>query len=265
MRTLLALVLICLAAGACSGARATTTVQVLETDPPGDSATLARNQNFYLHLRYTSDKPVHIWATPYFHGKSVAAGSNPSQEYPAGTGEAMGWFFLMRPDVQVDEVHISAGDGSFNDTPEVVAYPVHVSGSAETATSTARPEWVTRLNAQAEAAQRAAYEKRMNTPASAGDVALFSGFMLAMLAIGMLGFAGPLWGLVRWRGGWRLAAAVPAAIMLFVTARIFLGTTIDPTSHNLWPFEILMWGTLSTALIAALMIARKLSGATRRS
>lgn len=85
----------------------------------------------------------------------------------------------------------------------------------------------------------------MNTPTSAGNVALFSGFMLAMIVIGLAGMAWPAWGLWRWSGGWRIAAAVPAVVMAFVVLRILLGTFIDPTSHNLWPFEVVMWGALS--------------------
>jgi hypothetical protein len=40
-------------------------------------------------------------------------------------------------------------------------------------------------------------------------------------------------------------------------------TARDPTSHNLWPFEILMYGTLSLALMAALKIARLFARAKR--
>ncbi|MDE2466474.1 MAG: hypothetical protein KGO02_22595 [Alphaproteobacteria bacterium] len=43
-----------------------------------------------------SDQPVHIWARPYFQGKPTKAGSNPSRVYPAGNGEALGWFFPVR-------------------------------------------------------------------------------------------------------------------------------------------------------------------------
>ena len=261
MRRILAFALIAVGIACVGDARATTTVQVVETDPPGDAITLARNQDFYVHLRYTSDRPVRIWARPYFHGAPADAGSNPSREYPAGNGEALGWFFLMNSSAQVDELRISAGDGSREGTPVVATYPVHISGSGLPAASGAQPEWVTRLGAQAQAAQREDYEKRMNTPTTTGDVALFSGFMLAMLAIGVLGIAGPAWGLWRWRGIWRWLAAVPAAVMAFVVLRIVIGTSIDPTSHNLWPFEILMWGSASAASIAGMMLVRKVGGA----
>lgn len=237
-------------------------VKVLATDPPGDDVTLARNQDFYLHLGYSTDHPIQIWARPYFQGNPAHAGSNPSRQYE-GDGEALGWFFLSNADVQVDEVRISAGDGSFGGTHEVLRYPVHVRGSETVAPGADKPEWVTRLSALDAAAQRANYEKRMNAPIGAGDLALFNGFMLAMLALGVGGFAAPAWGLWRWRGGWRLAAAVPAALMGFVVLRILAGTARDPTSHNLWPFEILYAGALSAGAMLVLALVRFAHNGTR--
>src|SRR3546814_2356088 len=59
--------------------------------------------------------------------------------------------------------------------------------------------------------------------------------MLALPLVGLLALALPAWALWRWRGGWRIAAMVPAALMAFVVLRIVVGVAIDPTSHNLWP------------------------------
>jgi hypothetical protein len=246
-------------------ARAQTQVQVLETWPAGDGdvITLGRDQNFYLHLRYTSDQPVRIWVQPSFDGKPVKAGTNTSRIYPAGSGEALGWFFLFDPGTQVDEVTITAGDGSTNGTPVAATYPVSVAGSAEPAQDTAQPAWLVTLRAADKAAQDADYQKAVNTPMTAGDVALFSGFMLAMIAIGILALAWPAWGLWRWRGGWRLAAAAPAVIMAFVVLRIVIDTTRDPTSHNLWPFEIVIWGGWICVGMLVLGLAHKLFAAKR--
>lgn len=243
--------------------RAATQVQVIETWPAGDHVTLGKNQNFYLHLHYSSDQPVHIWARPYFHGEPAKAGSNPSRAYPAGSGDALGWFFLFDPGTQVDEVRISAGDGSYNRTPVVATYSVSITGGDQTTQDTSQPAWVASLNAADKAASDAAYRKAMNTPMTAADVTLFGGFMLAMVVLGLIGIAWPLWGLWRWRGGWRMGAAIPAAVMAFVVLRILLGTAIDPTSHNLWPFEIVMWGALSCGCMLVLGIAHKLSAAKR--
>lgn len=242
-------------------AGATTAVRVMDTWPSGDSITLHRNQNFYLHLAYTSDWPVHIWARPYFEGKPVNAGSNPSPVYPAGSGEALGWFFPMEPGAQVDEVRITAGDGTLKGTTVVATYPVSISSDDEVAAEPAQPAWLTRLRQQDKAAQDAAYKKAMDQPFSAGDMLLFYGFMLVAVALGIFGIAGPAWGLWRWRGGWRIAAALPAAIMAFVILRLVVDTARDPTSHNLWPFEIVMAGGACSVAMVVLIVARKLSGA----
>ena len=62
----------------------------------------------------------------------------------------------------------------------------------------------------------------------------------------------------RWRGGWRLAAALPGAWVGLVVLRIVVGTTVDPTSHNLWPFEILYASVVSLVLLGALAAGRRL-------
>jgi len=80
--------------------------------------------------------------------------------------------------------------------------------------------------------------------------------MLGVLALLIAGITVPLCSAWRWRGRWRIAAAVPACAMLFVVLRIVVDTTRDPTSHNLWPFEILQIGVVSLAIVGALKLAR---------
>ncbi len=238
-------------------ALANTQVTVMETAPTGSNITLSTNQNFYLRLRYTSDTPTHIWVRPFFQGKPVNAGSNTSREHPAGSGEAVGWFFLFKPDIHVDEIRISAGDGSTNGTPVVASYPITLVSSDAVAPAP-DPDWVATFLAAEKAAQKADYQQRMNTPVSTGDLVLFNGFMLTMYALGLLGLAWPLWGVWRWQGYWRLASALPGAVGAFVVLRILIDTARDPTSHNLWPFEIVMWCGLSVLWMFALSLVRRL-------
>ena len=70
----------------------------------------------------------------------------------------------------------------------------------------------------------------------------------------------PLWSVWKWRGGWRIAAALPAAAMGFVVLRILIGTAVDPTSHNLWPFEILQVGVVGLVVIGVLAVVRRVRG-----
>lgn len=245
-------------------AHADTTARVVGTWPSGDSVTLGRHQTFYVHIRYHSDVPTRIWARPWANGQEVDAGSNPSRVYPAGNGDALGWFFLSQPDAYVTDIQITAGNGSPQGTRVVADYPVEVYGSDAPASSGTPPEWVSRLRAEDKAAQDAADRKAMSEPTTAGDAVLFAGFMLLVAGVGIFGLFAPVWGLWRWRGGWRIAAAIPAAVMAFVVLRLIVGVSLDPTSHNLWPFEIFMAGVLSTVVMIVLLIAHRLV-ATQRS
>jgi hypothetical protein len=138
---------------------------------------------------------------------------------------------------------------------------VNVVGTGAPAGARAQAPWVDPMLAQERALQTEAYQNRMSEPLTAGDRVFMSGFMAAVLGVLLGGVAAPLWAMWKWRGGWRMAAALPAALLAFVIARILIGTTIDPKSHNLWPFEILLFGAASLAIMAALAIARRLTRA----
>jgi hypothetical protein len=237
-------------------AHAASTIEVLDTYPSGERVALDRNQNFFLYLHYATDRPIVIWARPYFHGEPVHAGSNGSFKY-TDTGEALGWFFFLSENTEVDEIRISAGDGSQNGTPVVVTYPVHIVGNGNESTAASEPEWLPRLKARDAARQRQAYEAQTNRPVSAVESLGVSAVVCGMLALGVCGFILPLRALWLWRGGWRGAAMLPASLMVLVVLRLIIGTTIEPTSHNLWPFEIMMVGGISVLIMVPLTLLRK--------
>lgn len=243
-------------------ASAATTIEVLDTYPSGSSVTLGRNQNFYLRIAYQTDEPVRIWARPNYRGQDVKAGSNTSATY-TGRGEVLGWFFLMQPGDEVDEIRIRAGDGSVDGTQVVITYPVRIVAGSQPAVSAREPAWVAALTQRAAEAQKAEYEKRMNEPVKAGDRVSYAGFMLLVLSVGIIGIGAPVRAMRRWGGGWRIAAAVPIAMLSFVLLRIVFGVARDPTSHNLWPFEILQVAALSIVIMLVLLGARKFIGVER--
>ena len=70
--------------------------------------------------------------------------------------------------------------------------------------------------------------------------------LVAVLALAFIIASG--WALVRWQGIWRWLAALPLLLVGIVVLRIIVDTSADPTSHNLWPFELL--GTMVLAFIA---------------
>jgi len=242
-----------------SPARAASEARVIDTDP-SRSATLGRQQAFHVRMEYRTDEPITLWARPYLDGHAVeTAMSNASEKY-SGSGEALGWFALTEPGA-VDEVRIIAGGSQPYREWEIAREPVQLHWSAGEAPSGSAQPWVGELSAAAEARQREEAQRRASEPVSGGDIAFFSGFMLLVLGSGIAGIAVPVRSMWKWRGGWRIAAAVPVAILAFVVLRIVIDTARDPTSHNLWPFEIVMFGLLALGIIAALKIARRLTGA----
>lgn len=89
-------------------------------------------------------------------------------------------------------------------------------------------------------------------------------FMLLMCAL-VVGFlAMEVFALVRWKGIWRLVALLPLFIVSFIVARIAVDTQADPTSHNLWPFEIVVWSCLALAYLGVLVGIRSMIEFRRR-
>lgn len=103
------------------------------------------------------------------------------------------------------------------------------------------------------------FEAAASTSQASGGAApvLLGGFMVAVAALGIAGLAAPVWAMLRWEGGWRLAAGAPLGLLGFVILRIALETSVDPTSHNLWPFEILMASFASLGIIVLFAVIRR--------
>jgi len=258
MRFLLVL-LLALAAGA---ARAELRARVAATDPAAE-ATLGRDQQFFVRIQFDADEPVSLWTRAYAGGKRIEKGykSNASAKW-SGSGHALGWISFDKP-LEVDEIRIVAGGGNPYREREVATLPVKLrwgDGPAAAATATWVPELQRTTAAAWEAERRAAEANR-----GIGDTALGLVLMPLFLALVLACVGAPIWALWKWRGWWRLAAVVPFAIMAFVVGRIVVDTARDPTSHNLWPFEILYSGAAGLALIVVLALARRFTGAGARA
>jgi len=237
-------------------AEADVRVRIVATDPPAE-ATLGRDDTFYVRIEYASDEPVSIWARPYFKGKPLEHGKSNASFPHSGSGYALGWFSFDGP-AAVDEVRILIGSASRREW-VAESYPVNLIGTGAAPPARTRSPWVEEMRREEAVAQRQAYEKYMSEPVSVGGAALVSGFMLLMLGVLISGFVLPAWALWKWQGGWRVAAAVPASLMAFVVLRIVWDTSLDPTAHNLWPFEILIFGAVALAIMGALLLARRVS------
>jgi len=237
---------------------AATSARIVETQPSA-SATLGHQQSFNVRIAFSSDEAVSLWARPYRNGQQVKqAISNASLTY-VGSGEALGWFALTEPG-DVDEIRIKAGGGKPYREWEVVRQAVQLRWTAARSAEVPRAEWAEDLLATEKARYAEDARQRAAEPVSDGTTVLFSGFMFFVLALLIGGIGAPLWSVWKWRGGWRIAAAVPAAVMLFVVLRLIVDTARDPTSHNLWPFEILQFGVVALVLIGVLKLVRRIMG-----
>jgi len=237
-------------------AHASSTARIVETHP-GVEATLGRNESFHVRIEYTSDEPINLWARPYRNGEQVEqAMSNASSKY-SGSGETLGWFALIEPGV-VDEVRVFAGGGQPYREWELARQSVDLRWTSAISSTRSSPAWVDELQTAEMARQREEAKQRASEPVSAGDTALFFGFMLAVLALGLGGLIVPMYCVWKWRGRWKIAAAVPLAVVAFVVGRILIDTARDPTSHNLWPFEILIWCAVALVAIGVLWAVRRM-------
>jgi hypothetical protein len=251
--------LLALAAGA---AHADVRARVVATDPPGE-ATLGRDQQFFVRIQFDADEPVSLWTRAYAGGKRIDKGykSNASAKW-SGSGYALGWISFDKP-LEVDEIRIVAGGGKPYREWEVATLPVKLGWGDGPAAAATEP-WVPELQRATAAAWEA---ERWTAEANrgAGDTALGLVLVPLFLALVLACIGAPVWALWKWRGWWRLAAVVPFAIMAFVVGRIVIDTARDPTSHNLWPFEILYSGAAGLALIVVLALARRFTGAGARA
>jgi hypothetical protein len=227
---------------------------------PGERASLGHQQDVYVRVAFESVEPVRLWARPYRNGEAVRNAYSNASNWYEGTGEALGWFALSGPGT-VDEIRIYAGGGAPYREWELARQPVRLAWSDAPRDRAERPEWVETLIATEAARRDAEMARAASVPVSSSDMAAGIGFMVLVLSIGVLAIGVPVWTMVRWRGGWRVAAAIPVALIGFVILRIVVDTARDPTSHNLWPFEILQAGIVALLLTLLLRLARKWMGA----
>lgn len=231
-------------------------VELLDTFPSGADIVVPPSQSVYLRIAYDAPAPVRIWPRPYFQGKEVSAGTNGSPEH-LGEGEALGFFFFMQSG-QVDEIRVTAGDGSRDGTVEIARWPLRVAAYSNAPPVTqAEPSWLVTLKAAEEARQRAEMQAQLDRPMTAGDYVIINGFMITFALVGVIGLAWPAWAVWCWRGKWRSWAMLPLAVLGLVLLNIFVGTMLDPTSHNLWPFEIVIWGLPCVLAMVVIALLRR--------
>jgi hypothetical protein len=246
----------------CVTAHADVAVRVAALDP-GTEATLGSDEPFYLRLEFNTPQPVRLWARPYFQGAPVTEGARWSGSLERrGESAALSWFSFDGV-AEVDEVRIVASPVGGNEEHTVTVQPVtlHWTGGAKSGRTPAA--WVDDLLAAEQIEQERQFADHVNKSAEKYDPLFTVALPLCLLVMLMASVGVPLWALRTWRGAWRVAAAVPALVMLATLLRIVVDTTSDPTSHNLWPFEILFSGAFAVVAVSFMAVCRRFTTPAR--
>lgn len=238
-----------------------TTVQLLETHPPLPAA-LPNGHNLNLRLRVEASTAQDVFIQEVRSGGKRVAWFATSGIEPvsAGGSEAVLFTFLQpkEGDIRIDEIVVKtteAGLASTRDPAgEIHVIPVDAAWTVATsATDLPDPSWVTDHRAQANA-RRAAARAAVPPPGPFENLLWFGGSILFLvLAVGAVWL--PIRWMRRWQGGWRIAAAACLVPVPLSIANITLGLLADPTSHNLFPFEIAMAGAVAYGLMIVVGIA----------
>jgi hypothetical protein len=178
---------------------------------------------------------------------------------PPGSGETLGWFALREPGV-VNEYRISADTKNSGYPEDVLTVPVHLEWKPEgIMTDSGRPEWIGRINQINEALFAA--ERANAAMQSSGFGTTLLGLLVIPLLFGipLLVLALCVVAVVRWKGGWRYAGGLPLVLFGIWLVMFLIDVARDPTSHNLWPFEMLMWAGYTAVWLTVLFIVRKLT------
>lgn len=211
---------------ACGAAAAETRLQVFETHP-ASPAVLGHWEQFQLRVGYTTDRPVRIFGEPYAGSEKAPGMSSTSFLYGPGAGEALYWIAYTKP-ARVDRIVVYAQDEKGQRVASTeVAVRLEWTGQPAAAPRAA-PAWVGRLEAERNALQKAASDARAREPV---NWAWVIAFQLAALSIPASLVLQVLL-LLRWRGGWRLAAlasGVPmAGFFAHAVLAFFAGSNIFP-------------------------------------
>jgi len=233
------------------------TVEVIDTFPESTDQALAVNQNFYVHLRYASDTPVRIYVRPFTQGKASNAISHGAFLLPPVADETLGWFALRAPGV-VDEFRVLVDTENSGYPKEVLSVPVKLKWKpGGIMTETGMPDWIGNINQRNEILMRAA-QRNAGMGHSVGNMVLGMLIMPLLFGIPVLAFALSVVAFIRWPGAWRYAAGLPSLVFGIWVVNFIIDVTRDPTSHNLWPFELLYGAGYALAWLAVLFVARKL-------
>jgi hypothetical protein len=80
--------------------------------------------------------------------------------------------------------------------------------------------------------------------------------LISIVAIAGVVIGLQVWAIRSWQGVWCWLAAAPLLLAGADLVLILVSTAIDPTSHNLWPLELLFVSVIGLPVVGALWLVR---------
>jgi hypothetical protein len=225
-------------------------IHIVETDPPSP-AMLDHWESYYVRVGYDTDRPIRVRGDAFFNGKRVTSMTGGSPRYEPGSGDTMFWFAYTDP-AKVDRIVIWAEDeqGSKSLAQAELAIDLTWTGRKPGAVR-ARPEWVGRIKAEHDRRAKQDLDAYMNRPTPWLETALF---FAAAWSIPIY-FIAQIVALRRLRGGWRIAAAVPAVPMALVLAHAIFAFFVG---SNLFPIFLIFFCPVALIYLIVLVLVRRL-------
>ncbi len=228
-------------------------LRVTAADPSG-TVRLGQNDPLFLRVSYNSPVPIRLQAKGFFGGAERIKGAayNPAPASPAGAHDALVWVSYTGP-ARIDTVRITAYGADWKPL-ATLAYPVSAEWWGSPGSRT-RPAWVRTLNAEQQARASSAMTAGMDDADNTGIGILIT---LAFLSIPAY-IALQLVLLMRYSGGWRIAAAVPligmVPLLLYTLLALVMGS-------NLWPLLAIFLTPFALLYLVAVLGLRRIgSGA----
>jgi hypothetical protein len=249
------LLLVLAAGGVSAGDTPQVTVSIVETDPESP-ATLHGTDNVYVHVHYSASAPIRIWVRPYLQGHTAGAMTMGSPVYPAGEGEAFGWF-AFRGAGQADSIHLQVATERSGYPFTEQAFAADFSWDGAPGAWHEPAAWVVPFREQEKQREKDAYQRYANQPLGVAGGLAVAVFGILVLTAVVVCSVWPIWGLLRWQGKWRALAAVPLVFVGLWVVKDIVEISADPSSHNLLPFELIEAAVVVAIFMSILWVLRR--------
>jgi len=232
--------------GVAGAASASIEIKITAVDPESP-ALLHSGNSLSVRVAYKSDQVLHIQAAGFRDGKKIPGGMNGSPGYGPGEGEAIAWIFFNGAE-SIDELRVVAHDAHWRPLTEAI---VKLDARwRPDAPKLERSAWARELNEAQQKAISADMQRAQSGPMGMAGMLFAQLLFLTVPAYLVL----QVILLVRWRGGWRLAAAGP--LLMMIPVAVFCLVALAKGS-NLWPLTMIFLSPVGLLYLAVLVAVRK--------